>query len=372
MSIDAADYESSQRALAEQKRVLASVIEQMSDGIVMADQGGRMRLFNGPARRILGQGMTDEPPERWTEVYGLLLPDAKTPFPAAEFPLARALRGESSDAVEMISRSPRRGDVYLSVSGRPIIRDDKTQSGGVIVFQDITTRKMLERSRRELLHHVHHELRSPISVASLALELLNETEPGSFSAEQKSFLEMAVRSSRQLARLSEDLLDATRAETGKLSVTPQPLELATATRELVDELRLSAQRKKIALDFAAEPGTPSALADPIRIRQVIGNLIENALKFTPHGGKVSVCVARANGAGVRVTVADSGPGLSKADREMIFERLYQADNQDQASQRGLGLGLHIAKELIRAHGGTIGVESEPGRGCSFSVTVPQA
>jgi len=229
----------------------------------------------------------------------------------------------------------------------------------------------LEATRREqlalkdrVLSHVSHELRAPLHAVGGFVTLLVDGLAGEVTTAQREYLELAQRNLDQLARMISDLLDATRAETGKLLIEPAPFDLAEVLDATVSSLRPLAQTKQIALD-ATLPPRLDAYADAQRVQQVVTNLVDNAVKFTPEGGRIAV-VAEAADDTVRVSVADTGVGIARDIAPHVFERLYQASR----GQRGLGLGLFISRALVERQGGRIWVEPAAGGGTVFCFTLP--
>jgi len=180
-----------------------------------------------------------------------------------------------------------------------------------------------------------------------------------------------LRNVHQLEAMIGDLLETTRMQTGKLSIELQSVLPSEVLADAIDTLRAPAQLKEVRLAFDVDDDLPTAYADPVRTRQILINLIGNAVKFTPAGGSVSARVGFDNDPSyLRFEVADTGPGLSSEHAERIFERLYQVKGAVQAGRRGLGLGLFICKELVTRQGGRVWVTSEPGEGSSFCFTLP--
>lgn len=228
------------------------------------------------------------------------------------------------------------------------------------------------RLRDQFLTHVSHELRTPLAAMHQFLDILADGIAGALSDEQQLYVQRTLRNARQLEGMVAELLDAVRAETGKLAVTVQPVELAPLVEDAVGGFAGRAADKRIRLGVEIEPGLAAVRADPGRVGQVLGNLVDNALKFTPEGGEVRVSVTAAAEPGyARVEVADNGPGVPAGDTERIFERLWQAEGSNPGgSRKGLGLGLHICRELVARQGGRIWVESSPGHGATFVFTLP--
>jgi signal transduction histidine kinase len=215
-----------------------------------------------------------------------------------------------------------------------------------------------------------HELKTPINVIIGYLELLQEGIFGELTSKQKEILFTIAKQANGLTRLVKRLLDISRFEAsgGKLELRHVDLERLLKTLE--SSFSVLAMQRDIAFSVEHGPGLPSKVYwDEDRINEVLGNLISNAFKFTPRGGRVALSVAAADG-NVVITVADTGAGISPAQLPHIFDKFYQADNQAQAASKGTGLGLAIAKEIVEAHGGHTAVESRVGEGTTFVVTLP--
>ncbi|WP_052519461.1 PAS domain-containing sensor histidine kinase [Archangium violaceum] len=222
--------------------------------------------------------------------------------------------------------------------------------------------------RDEVLGIVAHDLRSPLNSISLWLQVVERQIQKLGSADLQTRSQEPVRSiassCRRMGRLIQDLLDVARLEAGRLSLNVSPQTPASLLREAIDSAGPEATGHQLHLDASEE--TPHVLADRDRLLQVFSNLLGNALKFTPEGGEIRVG-ARVEGEQVRFHVRDTGPGIPPESLAHIFDRFWQANRTD---RRGAGLGLSIARGIVEAHGGTLQVESEPGRGSTFSFTVP--
>jgi sigma-B regulation protein RsbU (phosphoserine phosphatase) len=224
----------------------------------------------------------------------------------------------------------------------------------------------------QFLSHVSHELRSPLAVIHQFVTILLDRLGGDLSPEQTEYLEIILRNVNQLRKMIEDLLEVTRAETGKLALHPQLTPVDELVDEILSALRIAAAGKGIALSEETSADLPLAYADPNRVRQVLMNLIDNAIKFTPEDGNIRVRaeVSPEDPFFVRLAVSDTGCGISAEERQRIFEPMYQVKESIASSRKGLGLGLFICEELVSRHGGRIWVESEPGKGSTFYFTLP--
>jgi signal transduction histidine kinase len=226
--------------------------------------------------------------------------------------------------------------------------------------------------RDQFLSHVSHELRSPLTSIYSFSTIIADGLAGETNPQQDDYLQIILRNVRQLQSMIEDLLEVTQAQAGKLSVELEPVSLYDAIVYAVDTLQGAALAKEIPLSFHRPMPLPSAYADPTRLRQILTILLDNAVKFTPDGGVVSVQarMLKTDPGFLQVEVSDTGCGISPEVSKHVFERLYQVTDPGREGRKGLGLGLHIAKELVTRQGGQIWVDSEPELGSHFFFTVP--
>jgi signal transduction histidine kinase len=237
----------------------------------------------------------------------------------------------------------------------------------------------LEQSRRQQLltkdqffSNVSHELRTPLTAVYQFVTIVLDGLGGKITSEQKEYLEIALRNVRQLQAMVGDLLEAARAESGKLAIHPRAVSLNLSVEEALGTFSANTRQKGVQLRQDLPGDLPLLYVDPRRLKQILTNLIDNALKFTPKGGSITVRagVFAEDRDFIRVSVSDTGCGLSPSDAERIFDRLYQVDNSFDTNRNGLGLGLHITKELVVRHGGRIWAEGKPGEGATFHFIVP--
>jgi len=230
--------------------------------------------------------------------------------------------------------------------------------------------KELDKLKAEFLSIASHELKTPINVILGYVQLMVEGVYGPVNEHQKEIMRTVESQAKSLARLTKSLLDIGRFDAGGGTVSPRPIELRALLAELEKAFRVLAEQRGVALQVTWGDDAPHEVQwDPDRMSEVLGNLLANAVKFTPSGGHVSLRVDKA-GDGVVIEVRDTGAGIPPDQLPHIFEKFYQADNQESASQRGTGLGLAIAKGIVEAHKGTITVESTPGVGTVFTLVLP--
>jgi two-component system phosphate regulon sensor histidine kinase PhoR len=244
---------------------------------------------------------------------------------------------------------------------------DGGPGGAVAVLRDVTELRRLERLRRELTANVSHELRTPLtSIKGFAETLLGGAMRD--EATGRRFLEIIDKEANRLVKLVDDLLDLSRLEDKRISLQLGPVEVGALVDETLTRLRPLAGARTF--ELRAPPEEVVALADRDRLSQVLTNLLDNAIKFTPDGGRITIAWRCTDGE-VEISVSDSGPGIAEEDLPRIFERFYKADRARPAHPGGSGLGLAITKHIVEAHGGRIAVASAPGGGTTFTVTLPR-
>ncbi|HSY90304.1 MAG TPA: hybrid sensor histidine kinase/response regulator [Candidatus Binatus sp.] len=234
------------------------------------------------------------------------------------------------------------------------------------------SRKQQLEFKNQFLSHVSHELRTPLTCIHQFVSILFDGLAGEVSPEQKDHLKTILKSVNQLGAMVRDLLEASRAESGKIRIEPRCVAVGDLIRQAVAMLQPNAREKEVGLEVGVDTRIPFVYGDPGRILEVLINLIENGIKFTPPGGSVTVqaCLVQTDPDFVYISVADTGCGITPEARALVFERLYQDPNAVDNHRKGLGLGLFIAKELVSLHGGRIWVASEAGNGSTFSFTLP--
>ena len=234
------------------------------------------------------------------------------------------------------------------------------------------SRKQQLEFKNQFLSHVSHELRTPLTCIHQFVTILLDGLAGEVNTEQRYHLGTVLNSVNQLRAMIHDLLEATRAESGKIRIEPRCINIADLIQQAISMMAFTAKEKRVGLEVGLDTRIPFVYADPDRVLQVMINLIDNGIKFTPPDGSVMVkaCMVEADPNMIYLSVSDTGRGIDLEAKTLIFERLYQDPNSIDNSRTGLGLGLFIAKELVELHGGRIWVASEIGNGSTFSFTLP--
>jgi two-component system, OmpR family, phosphate regulon sensor histidine kinase PhoR len=344
---------------ARQQRVQAArILSHVGDGVFLVDRDGVIRFWNAAAELI-----ADLPA---ASVEGRAADEAIAGWAAAKalVPVSAGLRGpdERTRAVTVPLKLGGR-ELWLSVSGVDF------SEGTVYAFRDLTEERRLETMRRDVVATVSHELRTPLaSVHGAALTLREQKSLG--ERQRELLLGVLIEQSDRLARLVEQILLASQLDAGVLPTTSERFDLSELAREVVAASRTHAPAR-VALELVAAPSLPAAIGDPDKARQVLTNLVDNAIKYSPDGGKVELDLGLDRGK-MRVAVHDEGLGIPPGERERVFEKFYRLDPHLTRGIGGTGLGLYISRELVRRMHGEIWVESQEGVGSTFYVELPAA
>ncbi len=258
----------------------------------------------------------------------------------------------------------------LQVSAVALRDRDGSRNGAILVFHDVTRLRQLESVRQDFVANVSHELRTPLSLIRSAAETLLDGAKDD-PAVAPRFLQMIDTHVSRLTVLIDDLLLLARLDSGHVQLDLTRLAVRSAVQEAIDDAAPVAQGRQVRLENTVAPGL-EAQADPARLRQVLGNLIENALKYGKPAGTITLGARAISSLMVEVWVRDDGPGIPLEAQSRIFERFFRLDKGRSREQGGTGLGLAIVKNVVQAHGGDVRVESSPGHGATFRFTLPAA
>jgi PAS domain S-box-containing protein len=346
-------------ALREANQALEALLASSPLAIIVYHPDRTIQAWNPAAERIFGW--------REAEVVGHLLPTVPQ---GAEEEYVRiwdaAFRGEQITGLE-VKRQRKDGALLdVSLSTAALRRCSGEVRGVVGILEDITERKRLERTRDEVLRVVAHDLRNPLNTIFLSAELLLELLPEGNATVQRP-LDIVRRSVDRANRLIQDLLDSTRLEARQLKVEPVEVDAAALLREAAELHQALAREKSLQLEVEPSPPPPCIRADRNRLLQVLSNLLGNAIRFTPSGGRIAIRAEPGEGC-AQFSVSDSGCGIAPEHLPHIFDPFWQG----RPGAGGAGLGLAIARGLVEAHGGRIRVESTVGVGTNFSFTIPLA
>jgi PAS domain S-box-containing protein len=346
----------------EKHKIYETVIQNLPVGFSLVDKDGIVTDFNPAAEEITGYSRD--------EVIGkphLDLPHVA--FNGDSCPLVEhaLLKQERIIAAEVLSRKKSGEDLTLAVTASPIYNDTGELAGALEIFRDITDIKRRERERKNILSMFAHDMKNPVAVSGGFLARLLSDKAGALTEKQRKYLETIREELYKVSDLLADFLEFSRIEARAYTPILRPFDVEETARRNIEAAKVAADRKNIALSLEVTGEVSSSLlADPSMIDRVIANLLDNAIAYTDAGGTISVKISGREGA-VLVSVADTGRGISKEQLPYVFDAFYRASRDS----KGSGLGLFIAQTNIESHGGRIWVESAPGKGSTFSFTLPR-
>ena len=334
-----------------------AVFNSMSEGVLVLDRHGRIRLVNHSLQTLFGL-QNDVQGQSILEAFRLQELDALVQRLQQE----RTVQGHELELPDLNGR-------WLEVNAAAMLDRDGAPAGSILVFHDLTRIKQLENNRQEFVANVSHELRTPLSLIKGYVETLLEGAKED-PAVATRFLQTIEKHADRLTYLIEDLLTISRLESGQIVMNVQQVDLREEAARVLDDLQARVAEKQVTLENRIPPGL-LARADADRLQQVLFNIIENAVKYGHQGGTVAIGGRHPGKEKVELWVQDDGPGIPPESRERIFERFYRVDRARSRETGGTGLGLSIVKHIVQAHGGEVWVKSELGQGSTFFFTLPE-
>jgi PAS domain S-box-containing protein len=340
---------------AEERGQAARVLGYVADGVFLVDAKGVVQLWNPaaeaitgfPAEAVLGRRVEETIPG-W-EVLAQDVTFASAPTASAS--------PATTLPVEIQGR-----ELWLSVAGV------RFEEGTVYAFRDLTGERRLEELKADFIATVSHELRTPIAAVHGAAKTLEREDIDIPEDSRRQLLAVMADQSERLAHVVNDILLASQVDSGRLTLAREQVDIADVTRRVVQAARIHAP-EELSLELVAPPALPAIAADRDKVRQVLANLVGNAIKYSPGAERIEVRLERRAGH-LRASVRDEGVGIPQADQQRIFEKFYRVDAKMSHGVSGTGLGLYICRELVRRMGGSIWVEANEGRGSTFFVELP--
>lgn len=362
-----------ERTLLESEIWLDTTLRSISDAVIANDAEGLVTFMNPIAESLTGWDEADAKGRSLEDVFNIT--KEQTEEHAEGTVIKAPWEGVAADLTSHTVLMAKDGTERPIVDSWAPMKDVMGNTiGTVIVFQDITERKRVEEALRqsqqlktEFIQNVSHELRTPLAIARGYAELLEDGTLGQLLPKQQEPISIIVRRLRMLSELVSDITAILEAETRDLQ--QEPVDLTDLVLKAVDHFQVIARQQGLILTTKVAPDLPPVLGDAMCLYRVLDNLLGNALKFTPVGGCITVCLRQSRESLV-LEVADTGIGIPPDRQERIFERFYQVNGSSRRRYGGVGLGLALVKEIVETHDGEISVESEVGRGSIFTVTLP--
>ena len=351
------DIDEARQKVEEEKKKTDAIITNFTEGLLSFDQNGILSLINPQAISFLKV--------RRKNVIGKSIEELeKEPSfaPLIEV-LGKDMRAVFRKEVKVNE------DLVFEVSSIPMMEAEK-DLGVLVIIHDISREKMIEKIKTEFVSLAAHQLRTPLSAIKWTLKMLLDGDLGVINEEQKEFINKTYQSNERMINLINDLLDVARIEEGNYLYKPVFTDIEPIVKFVIGSLKKESDDRNLEVEFkGSSDKLPKVKVDIEKIRLVIQNLLENAIKYTKPGGKIEVSLKRSDN-NVEFLIKDSGVGISQDQQNRIFTKFFRAANVVRMETDGSGLGLFIAKNIVEAHGGNIWFESEEGKGTTFHFTLP--
>ncbi len=347
--------------LSGERERIAALLSGMHEQLLLVTADGRIALVNEAFCRLFHL----DPDALAGRPYSDVIPEAEV----VQF-IEQALRTRGAERGEIKIQMGALGRRHFTLSASPLLSPTGQFQGVVLIFHDVTLARKMEKMRRQFVDNVSHELKTPLSAIYAVIETLMEVEPPE-PEQRRRFYQFIHENTLRLSNLINDLLDLSEIEQRKASLEWAEYPLADLVRDLAADFLPAAQRKTHELVVEAPETLPTIETDKKAFSKALGNIIDNAIKYTEEGGRIVVSAAADGPAYVRVQVADNGIGIPPKYQERIFERFYRVDKARSIKSGGTGLGLSIVKHITEALGGRVLLESAPGKGTTFTLRLPR-
>jgi PAS domain S-box-containing protein len=351
------DAEDARKKAEEEKEKTVAVVNTLSDGLIVLDRRGRVSLLNPQAEKLLEIPQKELVGKRIEEVGDLV----------RLTPLIKALRGGLKGIFRKEISIDK--DLIIEISTIPMVVSG-VEIGTMLNFHDITREKIVESMKTEFVSLSAHQLRTPLSAIKWTLKMFLDGDAGEINEAQKELIEKSYQSNERMISLINDLLDVTKIEEGRYLYQPALADLVSLTEAVIKNGKDDIKRRGLSLEFKKpDRKVPRVMMDVEKIKLVLQNLLENAARYTPSGGKIIIPI-NADKQKIECQIADNGIGISKDQQAKIFTKFFRGSNVIKVETEGSGLGLFVSKNIIEAHGGRIWFESKEGQGSVFYFSLP--
>lgn len=353
----------------EQRAEAEALFTSIGDGAISTDEFGRITRVNPAAQELLGYS-EEELIGTWFPKKIVAVTAEDKPITLIDRPITKAFLTGKPIAGKTYYRRKNGQKIALAINASPILLNGKPL-GAIEVFRDITLEQEIDRMKSEFISLASHQLRTPLSAIKTYTHMLYDGYSGKLNASQKKSLSTIIGASDRMNELISTLLNITRMESGTIGVTPKLLHIDKLAEEVIKELSLAAGSKSIKLSVATKgKGSTVIKTDALIAKEIMTNLVSNAIKYTPESGSVSL-VIRPQATNIAVDVVDCGWGIPKDSQDQVFSKFFRAHNIVKRETTGTGLGLYLVKGLVDALGGRIWFVSEEEKGTTFSFSLPR-
>lgn len=359
-----------QQTIHERQAEAEALFTSIGDGAISTDEFGRITRVNPAAHTLLGFS-EDELHGSWFPKKIIALNEKDEPINLIDRPITRAFLTGKPVAEKLYYRAKDGRSIPVAVNVSPILLDGKPL-GAIEVFRDITLEREIDRMKSEFISLASHQLRTPLSAIKTYAHMLDSGYMGELSVDQRQALGTITGATNRMNELISTLLNITRIESGMISVRPRQFNINEALQEVWPELLLMAEAKKIKLSLQ-QKDTYSAIikTDSLIVKEIVTNLVSNAIKYTPDGGKVTIHIDSRKD-DILAEIRDNGWGIPREAQDQVFSKFFRAQNIVKRETTGTGLGLYLVKGLVETLGGEIWFKSKEGNGTQFFFTIPRS
>lgn len=355
---------------AEQERARTQALfSSLGDGVIATDEAGNISEINTAAVRILGYH-AEELLGKWFPKAIQAIDETGVETELMDRPVIQAMISGKPIASKTfyLTKSGERIPVAVTVS--PILLNNRPV-GAIEIFRDISHEYEVDQMKSEFISLASHQLRTPLTAIKTYSHMLATGFSGDLTKSQKDFMDIILGSIDRMNELINTLLDISRIEEGRLSITQRTIRLDEIIQEIMTELRPAAKVKRIKLNFTCQSDDTSALTDPLLVKEVCANLLSNAIKYTPDKGTVTISL-EAPAQQFIINIHDTGYGIPKSEQKRVFTKFFRAENILNKDTSGTGLGLYLVKQIAESLGGDISFRSTEGKGSQFKFSLPKA
>jgi PAS domain S-box-containing protein len=351
------DTDELKRSVIDERNKTMTIIENLTDGVILLNKKKQIEIINSPAAELFNIGKK--------EAIGKCFVDLLDIENISE--IKKILIDK--DRIKNIYREEvvTLNGLYLEITS-VLLKDEIEEKGFLVIIHDVTKEKLIEKMKTEFISVAAHQLRTPLSTIKWTIRMILDGDVGEINEEQRELLEQTYISNERMIRLINDLLDVSRIEEGRLLYNQEDAQIEDVIDSVIEASQEMIRNKKIVLEVNKKE-TPKVKIDKEKIKVVIQNLLENAVKYTEQGGKIKISLNN-DEKNVIFKIEDSGVGIPKSQQDRIFTKFFRAENVTRMETDGTGLGLYTTKNIVQAHKGQIWFESEKNKGTTFYFTIP--
>lgn len=355
--------------LVEERARAEALFNSIGDGVITTDEFGKITRINPAALKILGY-KESEILNKWFPQKIIAVDEHDQAISLIDRPITRAFLGGQSVYEKTYYRKKDGSKVPVTVTVSPIVLNHRP-IGAVEVFRDITVEYEIDRMKSEFISLASHQLRTPLSAIKTYAHMLIDGYMGTITPPQRKSLQTVVVAANRMNELISTLLNITRIESGSITITPKLVNLQKVAEEIIKELDHTARAKGVTLRLKISTTHPTVKTDSLIIKEIISNLVSNAIKYTPDQGSVTIRLSSRGKLQALICVEDTGFGIPKHSQAQIFTKFFRAQNVVRRETSGTGLGLYLVKGLTEQLGGKVWFESEEDKGSRFYLVLPQ-